>query len=161
MDRLSSLFNRRLPRRESHWLAGLILICTTMAQSRKKSKRGVAVVELAVTLPVILLIAFATIEICSGYYLRQTLKISAYQGCRMGITPAGSGELVRSQCELLLKERGVKNYTIALSKEPETLAENEIFTVTVSAPFSDNIPMSGWIMKSRVVQCSVAMLSER
>ena len=132
-----------------------------MIRSRTNRKHGVAFVELAVTLPLILLIAFATIEICSSYYLRQTLKISAYQGCRMGITPAGSGELARSQCKMLLEERGVKNYTISLNKEPETLAENDVFTVTVSAPFANNIPMSGWIMKSRVVQCSVSMLSER
>ena len=44
----------------------------------KRRRRGAALIEFAVTLPLLVLILFATIEACSMVYLQQSLKIAAY-----------------------------------------------------------------------------------
>ncbi len=54
----------------------------------KQQRRGAAIVELALFLPVYFLVAMGTIETCRALYIRQSLKIAAYECARVGIIPA-------------------------------------------------------------------------
>ena len=44
-------------------------------------------VELAICLPVLILLLFGTIEACAIIYLNQSLKIAAYEGARVSLIP--------------------------------------------------------------------------
>jgi Flp pilus assembly protein TadG len=51
----------------------------------RKSRQAAATVELAICLPVVLTIAFGTIDICSVLFLKESLTIAAYEGARAGM----------------------------------------------------------------------------
>jgi Flp pilus assembly protein TadG len=132
-----------------------------LTNPQRNARNGAYIVELAISLPVIIIVIFATIEICGMYHFRQSLKIAAYQGCRIGITPAGTSALVNAQCQMLLEQRGIENFTINLSQDPSTLATQDVLQVRVSAPTTGNVPLAGWLRSQAQVECSVSMASER
>ena len=64
---------------------------------RPQESRGVAAAELAVCLPVIVLIVIATIEACSALFLKQSLTAAAYEGVRTAIV-ASRHDRRRASC---------------------------------------------------------------
>ncbi len=82
--------------------------------SRGKRRRGVAVVELAVCLPVLVLILLSTIEACVMLQLKQNVTITAYEAHRIGIMPGIEASAVQFQCEMLLDDRHITDYTITM-----------------------------------------------
>lgn len=124
---------------------------------RAIAKRGVAAVELAVCLPVIVLLAFATVDACGMLYLGQSLKITSFEGARVGVVPKAETSNVRFQCETLLGDRGINDYTIEMDPaSPASLNEGDYFRVTVSASYSANSFM-GSIYGDKVVTRSTAL----
>ena len=102
-------------------------------------RRGLAVVELAVALPVVVLITFATIETCTALYKKQFLEIVAYEGARVGVVPGAESANVIYKCETLLQAGGIADYTIApIPSDPATLEPGDYFTVEISAPLGPN-----------------------
>jgi Flp pilus assembly protein TadG len=125
------------------------------------SRKGAAIVEFAVTLPIILLIVFATIEICCCFSLQQSLKVAAYQGCRVGLSSDSTQELVERQTKFVLEARAIKNFSISISDNPTSLAPGAFLTVRVNAPTGANLPFTNWIVGSRDLSASASMMTER
>ncbi len=110
-----------------------------LRQKRGSFRRGTAAVELAVCLPLFLVILVATLDVCGMFYVQQSLKISAYEGARVGILPEAESKNVVFQCETLLDAQGVNGYSIVLDPpDPRTLSVGDYFTVTISADFDQN-----------------------
>src|SRR3954462_15943353 len=78
-------------------------------------KRGVAAAELAVCLPVIVLIVLATIESCSAMCLKQSLTVAAYEGVRTAIATGGSAAKVRTICNSILQDRRVQGPQVKIN----------------------------------------------
>ncbi len=53
----------------------------------RRPRDGVAATELAVCMPVIVLVVLATIESCAMIFLQQSLSIAAYEGARVALAP--------------------------------------------------------------------------
>ncbi len=49
-------------------------------KTRKRQRSGSVVVEVAVCLPLIVLLVFASVEACTMIYLKQSLTVSACEG---------------------------------------------------------------------------------
>ena len=127
----------------------------------RRTRKGAAIVEFAVTLPIILLLVFATIEICTCYSLQQSLKVAAYQGCRVGLSAESTQEIVERQTRFVLDARGIKSYVISINQDPTTLSSNDFLTVEVNAPAGSNSPMTSWVVGDRNLSGSVSMMTER
>lgn len=123
-------------------------------------REGAAIVEFAITAPILVAIIFGTVDICSFFYLRQSLKVAAYQACRLGLTAGATESVVVGQAKLLLDSRSIKNYTVTCSSPPETLTGGEYFTVTVTAPTTSNVPLQGWFVAGKQASGQVSMMSE-
>ena len=101
------------------------------------SRRGVAATETALTLPLLVLIVFGSIEIANGVFLKQSLTIAAYEGARTlsktGVTSA-QGE---ARVDEVLTERSIADYDVSITPTvtANTPRGTEL-TVTVSAPAS-------------------------
>jgi Flp pilus assembly protein TadG len=112
--------------------------------SRKGSRtraprRGVAAVELAVCLPVMVLFTFGSIEVCSAIYLRQSLAISTYEGARVACHRQGSGTAATAAAQRILTERRIVGGNIALTPSNiDDVAAGSLIKVSVSAPASSN-----------------------
>lgn len=133
-----------------------------MQQNRKREQRsGAAVVELAVCLPLLVLISLATIEACAMIYLKQSLKIAAYEGARVGIVPGADPTNVLAQSDLILVNRDIADYNVALAPaDPGSLQPGDFFRVSVTAPCTTNSLIGGWFYDGRQFTESVEVMAE-
>ena len=138
-------------------------IHTRHRRNRQSDRRhGVAVSELAVCMPVLVLIVLGTIEGCAMIFLQQSLSIAAYEGARIALVPKAEAVNVKYQCELILKERGVNDAAAKVTPVDFAAAqEGSWIKVETSAPFNSNSLVGGWIFSGRTNTASVQMMKEQ
>ncbi len=124
------------------------------------ARRGTALMELAVCLPLVVMITMATIEACSVLYLKQALKIAAYEGCRTGLVPSATVMNARAQSEELLNSRDIRGYTINITPDPNTLRSGQLLKVEVRCKCADNLLLHSWFYKNKLLSESVEMVKD-
>lgn len=129
-------------------------------RKQRHRRRGIAVVELAICLPVLVLLLLSTIEACVMLQLKQNLTVTAYEGARIGILPGSDSSGVELQCQMLLDDRSVNAYAIAMSPDPSMLAVGDMFTVTISADCVPNSVLGGVFYQGSTLSESVVMRAE-
>jgi Flp pilus assembly protein TadG len=126
-----------------------------------KKRRGVAVVELAICLPVLVLLLLATIEACVMLQMRQNVAITAYEGARIGIMPGTDASAVQMQCEMLLNDRSITDYTITTSpSDLDSMEPGDLLTVTVEVDCVANSIVGGAFFQGKTISESVVMKAE-
>ena len=65
----------------------------------RRKARGVAAAELAVCLPIVVLMVIATIEACSAVFLKQSLTVAAYEGVRTALEEGATAKRARLAIE--------------------------------------------------------------
>ena len=133
-----------------------------VASSRTKTpkqSRGAAIIELAVCIPLLVMITLGTIEACAMIYLKQTLSLAAFEGCRVGLLPGSQVTNVESQAQLILNDHFVQQTNITmLPADPTTLQPGEFFRVTVAAECSPNSLIGGWFYVGRTFSESAELI---
>jgi Flp pilus assembly protein TadG len=128
-------------------------------RSRKTS--GVAAAELAVCLPVVVLIVIATIEACSALFLKQSLTVAAYEGARTALAERTISGSVQAACNQVLKDRKVKGGTVTITPSNiAALQPGDYFDVTVSAPCNSNSAVPTTFYRGRTLQATASMMVE-
>lgn len=108
-------------------------------------RKGIAVTELAIGLPVLLLVMMGTVETCTMIRLQQKMKMVAYESARVGVLPDTKAEDVQWQCEMLCTDQRLHSINAVLNPvDPTTLDSGDWFTVEVRAPYASNALMGGW-----------------
>lgn len=133
--------------------------------SRQTGKRrlhhprlGLAVTELAIGLPVLLVVVMGTMEMCTMIRLKQKLKTVAYEGARVGVLPEAKSSNVAWQCETLCTDQSVHDVTVTTSpSDPTTLMPGDWFEVQVDAPFASNSLTGAWMLSSFDLSESVSL----
>lgn len=132
-------------------------------QSRKTAlvnqRQGVATVELAVCLPVIVLLLFGSMQACDLIYLRHSLTTAAYEGSLELSRPDATTATVKARIDQVLGFRNVSSGTAKLEPGGIDIAEAPIgtpVTVIVEAPVSKNLTLSGFFSMTDKVTVSFA-----
>lgn len=129
--------------------------------SKAETRRGLAAVEVAVCLPILLMITFGVVESCNLIYFKQSLTVAAYEGVRAAITSDAAIATVNDRSQQVLTDRRVTNATVSTTPvDPETAAYGEYVAVTVSADYSENAMLPGWFFGNRNVQATIRMMKE-
>lgn len=106
------------------------------------SRQAAATIELAICLPILVSIAFSTVEICSALYLKESLTIAAYEGSRVGKAAGGTNANAVARVFSILDERGIKydrSSAVTISAPGfDTAGELTLVTVTVKVKAQDN-----------------------
>jgi hypothetical protein len=129
---------------------------------RLAARRGVAATELAVCMPLLVLIVLATIEACAMLFLQQSLAVAAYEGARVGLSPGATAGDVTAQCEQILDDREIAGARVSVM--PGNLpaaAEGTWISVQASAPFAENSLAGGWLFARHTLTATVQMMKER
>lgn len=127
----------------------------------KSTPRGTAVTELAICLPLLVLITLGTVEACSMLYLQQKLETAAYEGSRVGCVPDATAANVRYQCETLLDAQSVNDYVITLNpSDPASLQQGEFLRVSIEAPCNTNSVIGGWFYMGRLLSGDASLSKE-
>jgi hypothetical protein len=128
---------------------------------RRSRRHGVAAVEFAVCLPVIMLLVFGMIESCSMIFLKQSLTVAAYEGVRTALEEQAVAADVRLTCEQILVDRQVQDGTIAIAPgDFELLPSGEYISITVSAPADSNSIIRGSFFSGRTLSATATMVKE-
>lgn len=113
----------------------------------KKShrRRGNALVELVVCLPILFVLTFGGIEACNLNHLQQCATQASYQGALKGIAAHTTEAEIRSLLQALLSARGINHPVIAIEgpngSSYDSLASGDKFRVSTTIPASTNLPM--------------------
>jgi Flp pilus assembly protein TadG len=128
---------------------------------RHTSRKGVAAAELAVCLPVIVLIVLATIEACTMVFLKQSLSIAAYEGARAALEQDATNASVQSAANQVLTQRRVNGGTVTI--QPSNIVAidpGEYMTITCSAPASRNSIIPIRFYRGKTLTGSATMMKE-
>lgn len=99
-----------------------------------RSRRGNAILEAALVLPILLLLAFGTVEFGYYFYVRNNLQGAAREGARAAIVPSATNSDVNTAVANAMSTYGLQNsgYTITLSPSDVSGASSgTAITVTV------------------------------
>jgi Flp pilus assembly protein TadG len=128
---------------------------------RRRKSRGVAAAELAVCLPVVVLLVVATIESCSAIFLQQSLTVAAYEGVRTAIEKGATSTNVQTVCNQILADRRVRKSRVSVN--PSNIAPlnpGDFVNVTVSAPCAPNSPVPTVFFRGRTLTTTASMMIE-
>ncbi len=100
-------------------------------------RRGNAVLEAALTLPILLSLAFGTVEFGHYFFIKNTFQGAARDGVRAGIVPSATNADVTGAVTSAMNAAGISsaNYSVAVSPNVSGLTPGANITVTVSSPW--------------------------
>lgn len=127
----------------------------------RQVRHGLAAAELAVCLPIIVLILLASIEACSAVFLKHSLTAAAYEGVRVALDQNGTSASVKAKCEEILSDRRVKGATVKIKPASvESLKPGEYVDVTITAPCSENAIVPVTFYRGRSMSATASMMIE-
>jgi len=127
----------------------------------KGERRGVAAAELAVCLPIVVLLVIATLEACSALFLKQSLTVAAYEGVRTAIEEGADTKSVQAACNQILADRKIQGAKITL--KPTNIAAlnpGDYIDITVSAPCASNSVVPATFYRGRTLSATASMMIE-
>ena len=122
---------------------------------------GVAAAELAVCLPIVVLLVIGTLEACSALFLKQSLTVAAYEGVRTALEEGATSTTVQAACNQILNDRKIQGAKITIT--PSNIAAlnpGDFIDVKVSAPCSLNSVVPAAFYKGRTLSATASMMIE-
>jgi Flp pilus assembly protein TadG len=111
------------------------------------NRKGTATVELAVCLPILMIIVLGSIEATNAIFLKEHLTSAAYEGARAAITPGQTSTGATTAAQNVLTQFGISGGTITIA--PTITASTPTgtqVTVNVTAPLRSNSCMPAYII---------------
>ncbi len=128
---------------------------------RRQITRGVAAAELAVCLPIVVLLVLATIEACSALFLKQALTVAAYEGVRTAIEEGATSTDVQTACNQILADRKIQGAKVAIKpSDIAALNPGDYIGITVSAPCAANSLVPATFYRGRTLSATASMMIE-
>lgn len=131
------------------------------------NRRGTAVVELAIALPVLATIVFVTIDICSYLHLKQKVNSAAFEAVRVASMPDQTFEGATDVGLEFADARDVVRCVIDLAPEDSdywTRAEMPVgkrIISRASAPVNGNVPGPFLMFRGQTIQSETFTIAVR
>ena len=109
------------------------------------SRRGLAMVEAALLLPLLLTILIGLLEYGWLFFKFQQVNGAARHGTRIGVTEPATQAQVQAAISQMMTNAGLQasGYTVTFSADPASLLPGQLLTTTVTIPYS-NIELIGF-----------------
>ena len=131
------------------------------AAKRKSVRKGVAATELAVCLPIVVLLVVATIEACSAIFLKQSLTVAAYEGVRTALVEGATATRVEATCSQILADRNIRGSRVTVKPaDIASLKTGQYIDITVSAPCTENSVVPTTFYRGRTLSATASMMIE-
>ena len=109
----------------------MLAMCLSLMR-RHPVRRGAAVVEFAVCLPVLLVLVIGAIECTTMIFIKQSLNVVAYEGIRTAIRPAATSTDVATRCQAVITERGLQQCVVTIGETTSSRVTNADGTITIT-----------------------------
>ena len=138
------------------------------ARLSRRGRKGVSVLELAITLLVLLNLTFGTIEFGHYFFVKNTVQAAAREGARVAITPGASNTSVQNAINPVLTAAGLQTGDFSFNvrvngvlADASTAAAGDRVEVTVTSTWGTvGLRPLGIISSSKVVLGGVSMRRE-
>ena len=125
------------------------------------TRKAAAVVELAICLPLLLLLVFGGIETSGALHLSQTLHASAYEAVRVAVQRTSTNAIATTAANRILTGARVVNGTVRISdSDVSKVPQGNSITVTVSAPYAGNQMTSTYFFRGKTLTARGTMVKE-
>lgn len=137
-----------------------------MRSQRKRrtlKRRGAATVEFAICLPALIALTIGTIDICSMMFLKESIKLAAYEGARRGVGRGRTNADVIARVEEFLDERSINydgnpcTFSVPGFDNAGTL---ENVTTTVTVPCDGNLLIPSVLFAGMDLSADVTLRKE-
>lgn len=108
-------------------------------------RRGAALVELAIVLPVLLLLIFGIVEFGQIMFIRHTLINAAKEGAMRATLPGATPEVVTARVRQVLDNGGLTGYDVTVTFTPSTPPGDLAETVRVAIAYGDISLIGGFL----------------
>jgi hypothetical protein len=126
-----------------------------------EARRGAAVAELAICLPLLVLLVMASLEACSMIFLDHGLTITSYEGTRVAINFDGTNADVLARCNQILTQREIADATVSLNPaDVANVPRGQQIAVTVTAPCDPNMIVPPWFYGGQTLSTTTTMVKE-
>ena len=130
-------------------------------QNRLRNRKGAAVVEFAVCLPLIMLIMLGSIEAANMLFLRQALVQASYEGAKAAVRLDSDNATVEEIANLVAAGRRIEGFTVETVPSDVTLVpQGELIRVRTSAPVDSNSFISGTVFNNLTLDAEAVMVKE-
>ena len=137
------------------------MIRRTRQLPERGRRAGAAIVELAVCLPVFVLLVFASMEACSMIFLRQAITAAAYEGARVAARNGSTESQALARCNEILRIRNVKGAQVTFSPSPaEQQDRGTQLTVTITVNCAANAAGPAPFFADRTLTAAITMAKE-
>lgn len=106
-------------------------------KKQRKKRLGAVTVEVALTLPILLMFTFAGWEFSRINAMRNTLENAAYQAARDSMLPGATLAKVTAEANAVLDSCGIVNANIQMSPSVITTTTDDV-TIDITAPIAAN-----------------------
>lgn len=128
---------------------------------RNGPRRGAAVVEMAVCLPVMLLIGLGSIQAASMIFLRQAMVQSAYEAAKVAVQSNATVASARAAATRVAAGRRVNSVNVEFTPSDITrVPKGQPIRVIVSAPGNSNSVLPFGVFENKRVLASAVMVKE-
>lgn len=132
-----------------------------IGQRKLASRRAAAAAELAICLPLIVMLVLASIEACTMIFLDHGLTIASYEGVRVAINFDGTNAAARARANEIISQREIRGSTVTISPgDVSTVPRGQPVAVTVSAPCNSNAIIPPWFYGGRTLSVKTTMVKE-
>lgn len=123
-------------------------------------RAGTAMVEMAVCLPLLMMISFGAIETANAIFLKQAIAQVAYEGARAASLPDSAEADILQRCNEIISARRINGATVSVSPRnvSAATAKGTQITVTVTAPANANAISPVWFFKNSNMTKQVVMI---
>ncbi len=130
-------------------------------QLNRELRKGVAVVEFAVTLPILTLVVLGSVEATTMIFNKQSLEITAYEGARIALVPGSNAGNVEAACNQILVGRRIQEATITVvPADFDNQPYGTPIRVQVDAPSNKNCVFAPWFYSGKILTADVTMMKE-
>ncbi len=128
----------------------------------RRKLAGIAVVEFAVCLPILVLVVFSSIEACNAIYLKQAATASAYEAARVATGTGGTLAAGQLRGQEILTARSVSGAQMTFTPAAElNWQRGTPINVQVSIPAnSNNLGGINMFFQGHNLQCTIVMVKQ-
>ncbi len=104
-------------------------------------RQGVSAVELALILPLLMLLVFGAVQSCNTIHLKQAMITAAFEGSRVVSRGSATRQDVLDRCGDILRARNVTNFVITFTPDLplDEIANGETVAIRIDAPTAGNV----------------------
>ena len=133
---------------------------TTRARNTERQS-GIAATELAVCLPVIVVLVFAAIESCTMIFVAQALHAAGYESARVAINHNATTSQVVQRAQQILDGHGLAGTSVrCVPTDVSTAKSGDLVTIVVTASCDSNRLSPALFFGGRDIEIRTTMAKE-